>query len=921
MALGGRLRTAAAALRSRDGGRLRIGFVLYNADGMGGTARSAITQANALAALPAGHQVSLISVTRSGEHPHYRLHDDVGVEYLVDVRDPNAPRAVQPGVVTPEVAEELARRESVLVPRRWDASFSALTDAALRAHLPGLELDVVVTTTPELLAVVSQLAPADVALVHQEHRASSRRVNDLEALLSFAPRADVVASLTGSMNDWLAAELRGAAPEMVVMPNPLPTTTQPRSPLDAPVIVSAGRLVPEKQFEHVIDAFAQVSDQLPGWTLRIWGDGPRRAALQGLVRKRGLEGRVELPGATEEMAAEWARSSVVVLASRSEGFPLVVQEAMSAGVPVVSYDCPSGPREIITHDRDGLLVPPGSKAGLAAAMLRLASDAGLRARLGAAALESSTAYEAEALAARWVEIYHRAVARRRDPVAPRRVLHGRRPGPVGTPPEGAPAAGVVPAAARSAALRTAVDAARAAGDGWFVIPAHALDPGPVLVVPMARRTAFLEALAAEPGPDYLSLRDPAERGWPERRGTAPAMAEALLRTRGARIHLEPWPGRGGHHGLLAEGAGVTVEFWDAQPSGDLVAPDPTRYGDRLPAGAALTVAEVEGVEVATLPEMLLPTTDECRFDIDVVYTWVDGDDPDWNEQRIRRQEQVTGVAATREASGDARYRSRDELRYSMRSVHLFAPWVRRIHLVTAGQVPDWLDTSDPRISVVDHRDVFPTDALPTFSSHAIETRLHHVPGLAERFVYLNDDVFLGRPRRPEHFFSPAGAFAAFVAERPVGLPGSADRPYLAAAENNRAVLREAFGVYLTHTMVHSPHPQVRSVLSEIEQRFPAEVERTTRAPFRSATDISLLSSFAQHYGLLTGKAYPGQAHHAYVDLGHQQLEKQLTGLLRRDRDFFCVADHHDSALGEEQVQALLTGVLEQYFPVAAPWEK
>ena len=340
------------------------------------------------------------------------------------------------------------------------------------------------------------------------------------------------------------------------------------------MIVSAGRLVPEKQFEHVIDAFAQVCDELPGWTLRIWGDGPRRAALAGLVRKRGLEDRVELPGATEEMAAEWARSSVLVLASRSEGFPLVVQEAMSAGVPVISYDCPSGPREIISHDHDGLLVPPGSKTGLAAAMLRLASDAPLRARMGAAALESSTAYEAGALADRWVEIFHRAVARRRDPLAPRRVLHGRRPGPLGTPPENAPASGVEPATARTAALRTAVDAARAAGEGWFVIPAHALDAGPVLVVPMERRTAFLEALAAEPGPAYLSLRDPAERGWPERRGTAPAMAQALLGTRGARVHLEPWPGRGGHHGLLAEGAGVTVEFWQTGRSGDLAAPRP-----------------------------------------------------------------------------------------------------------------------------------------------------------------------------------------------------------------------------------------------------------------------------------------------------------------------------------------------------------
>ena len=919
---GRRLRDAAGGRHKDDAGQhgpLRIGFVLFNADGMGGTARSGITQANALAGLLEGHEVSIISVLRTGERPHYPVDPAVSVHYLVDARNPERPRSAQQAVAD-QVATQLAQRESVLVPRRWDATFNGLTDAALTAFLPGYAGDVLVTTTPELLAVVAQLADPEVALVHQEHRASSSRVNDLEALLSFAPRADIVVSLTNSMHDWLAGELRGAAPEMVVMPNPLPREPQPRADLGSKVLISAGRLVPEKQFEHLIDAFALVADDLPDWTLRIWGEGPRRAALEGLVRKRGLTGRVELPGATDRMTEEWAGSSICVLASRAEGFPLVVQEAMSAGLATISYDCPSGPREIITHDRDGLLVPPGSKTALAAAIARVAGDDELRRRLGAAALESSQSYQAPHLARRWVEVYRRAVSRRHDPLAPRRVLHGRRPGPIGELPEGDFAVGVRPDQARSAALSTAVDAARAAGEGWFVVPPHALDAGPVLVVPAEHRERFLTALSAQPGPTYLSLRDPAERGWPERRGTVPAMCAELARARSAIWHLEPWPGRGGHHGLLTEGAGVAVEIWERAPSGDLVAPRPGRYGDRLPAGTELVAAEVDGVSVRTAAPMLLPTVEDCRFEIDVVYTWVDGDDPAWQERRQERYQQVTGVAATRAASGDARFRSRDELRYSMRSVHLFAPWVRRIHLVTAGQRPPWLDVDDPRISLVDHRDIFPADALPTFSSHAIETRLHHVPDLAEHFVYLNDDVFLGRPRRPEHFFSPAGAFAAFVAERPVGLPGSADRPYLAAAENNRRVLAEEFGTYLTHTMVHSPHPQVRSVLDEIEARFSGPVGVTTAAPFRSDSDLSLLSSFAQHYGLLTGRAYAATAHHAYVDLGHQQLEKQLTGLLRRDRDFFCVADHHDSALPEREVQALLSGVLQRYYPIAAPWE-
>ena len=175
------------------------------------------------------------------------------------------------------------------MPRSWDALYNALTDATLREALGSIEADVLVTTTPELLAVVAQLAPADVALVHQEHRASSSRVNDLGALLQFAPRADVVVSLTESMSRWLAGRLGGAAPELQVIPNPLPSHPQPRSPLDQKTFVTAGRLAPEKQFEHVVDAFWRIHEQLPGWTLHDLGRRaprrqPRRAGAQARAR-------------------------------------------------------------------------------------------------------------------------------------------------------------------------------------------------------------------------------------------------------------------------------------------------------------------------------------------------------------------------------------------------------------------------------------------------------------------------------------------------------------------------------------------------------------------------------------------------------------------------------------------------------------
>ncbi|RYB92560.1 glycosyltransferase [Nocardioides glacieisoli] len=905
--------------RARRDGPLDIVFVLFNADGMGGTARSGIEQANALLALGEGHRVRILSVWRSGDATHYPLADGLEVTYLVDVRRERATAVA--GRHPDELARELAQRESVIVPRSWDALYNGLTDATMRDALGSIEADVLVTTTPELLAVVAQLAPADVALVHQEHRASSARVNDLGALLEFAPRADIVVSLTESMSRWLAGRLGGAAPELLVIPNPLPGTPQARSPLDQKTFVTAGRLAPEKQFEHLVDAFWRIHEEIPGWTLTIWGDGPRADNLAAQVRKLGLEDRVLLPGSTQDLAAEWAKASVAVLASRGEGYPLVLQEAMSAGVPPVSYDCPSGPREMITHDADGLLVPPASKAAMAAAMLRIATDDALRERLGAAALTRSERWGGQRLARQWVGTFRHAVERRADPLAPRRVLHGLRPGPLGDLPETSSAAGITPAEARTTTLRVLTSAAAATGkDGWFVMPARGLDPHPVVVVPSSHRGDFLAALAQASVPDWLSVRDPAERGWHERRGTVAVMTDELSRTRTASLFLEPWPMRGGHDGVLGEGVEVGVQFWEESPEGDLLAPGLNRFGDRVPTGTPRTTISIEGVDVPTIEVMALPTVDDVRFDVDVVYTWVDGDDEEWLAARDRRIVETGGTPDER-AGGAQRYTSRDELRYSMRSLHLFAPWVRRIHLVTAGQVPWWLDTSHDRIRVVDHRDILPASALPTFSSHAIETRLHAVPDLADHFVYVNDDVFLGRPRRPEHFFAPGGQYAAFVADhRAVGLPGTDDRPYLTAAQNNRRVLTDAFGVALTQTMMHSPHPQRRTTLEEIAARFPDEVHRTTEAPFRSDTDLSLLSSFAQNYGLITGQAFRAGAHHGYVDLGHQQLPAQLKQMLKRDRDFFCVADNMLSAFDDGRADALLHEFLEAYFPIAAPWE-
>ncbi len=120
--------------------------------------------------------------------------------------------------------------------------------------------------------------------------------------------------------------------------------------------MTAGRLVPEKQFPKLVQAFGQIADQVPDWRLRICGEGGQRNEIIRQIRQSDLWDRVELPGAVPDMMTEWPRASVVALTSNAEGYPLVLQEAMAAGVPAVSFDSPSGPREIIEHEVNGLLV-------------------------------------------------------------------------------------------------------------------------------------------------------------------------------------------------------------------------------------------------------------------------------------------------------------------------------------------------------------------------------------------------------------------------------------------------------------------------------------------------------------------------------------------------------------------------------------
>ena len=189
---------------------MKIGYLVFNLDGMGGTSRSAITQANALAG---DHRVTLLSVTRSGERPHYEIDDRIEVRYLVDVREGHDPSV--PGVELSPVAGPGPARARVAAGAR---ALGRPVHRALRRRpraraAAASKLDVLVTVTPGLLAAAIQLLPPEPVVVHQEHRSTSDRSSGLEPLLNFAPRADVVAVFTPAMADWVREQLGDSAPD------------------------------------------------------------------------------------------------------------------------------------------------------------------------------------------------------------------------------------------------------------------------------------------------------------------------------------------------------------------------------------------------------------------------------------------------------------------------------------------------------------------------------------------------------------------------------------------------------------------------------------------------------------------------------------------------------------------------------------
>src|SRR6266545_50958 len=228
------------------------------------------------------------------------------------------------------------------------------------------------------------------------------------------PRAEALVVQSKEARSFFSPAIQARAN---VIPNPVVPAGRIRREESAPsvsgrTVVSLGRLSKEKGFDLLIDGFARIASSRPEWSLEIWGEGPERPFLQKMVAERRLTERIQLPGETRSPQEALLRADLFVLSSRFEGFPNALCEAMACGLPVLAADCPSGPRQIVRSEVDGILIPPEDPAALAEGMRRLMEDAELRRRLARRAPEVVERFSLDRVLGLWDTTLEEAARRR-----------------------------------------------------------------------------------------------------------------------------------------------------------------------------------------------------------------------------------------------------------------------------------------------------------------------------------------------------------------------------------------------------------------------------------------------------------------------------------------------------------------------------
>jgi len=330
-------------------------------------------------------------------------------------------------------------------------------------------------------------------------------------------------------------------------------------------------------------------------------------------------------------------------------------------------------------------------------------------------------------------------------------------------------------------------------------------------------------------------------------------------------------------------------------------------------------------------------------EIDFVITWVDGSDKAWREEKAR-YDTTRGTDDNEE-----RYRDWELLKYWFRGVEKYAPWVRKIHFITWGHLPDWLNTEHEKLHVVRHEDYIPGKYLPVFNSNLIEIYMHKIEGLSEHFVYFNDDFLLIRDTKPEDFYKNGKPCDMLAFQPVVANPVNPVMSHLYLnnslvlckhfnkRENVKAhpgnyfkigypplyfcynMLELAFPLYTGFYTVHGPSPFCKTTFEEIWEKEREALEAMSVNRFRSNTDLT--PYLFREWQKLSNNFKPTNVlkDFAYFNIAKEN-QKLLNTIRKQKKKIICI---NDANIGSEfeRVKQELQETFMQILPEVSSFER
>ena len=330
-------------------------------------------------------------------------------------------------------------------------------------------------------------------------------------------------------------------------------------------------------------------------------------------------------------------------------------------------------------------------------------------------------------------------------------------------------------------------------------------------------------------------------------------------------------------------------------------------------------------------------------EIDFVILWVDGSDPKW----LKQKNEYSPIKA--DDDRPQRYRDLNFLQYWFRGVEAFAPWVRKIHFVTWGHLPDWLDTSHPKLNIVNHEDYLPADYRPVFNSNSLELNLFRIKGLSEHFVYFNDDMVLINHTKPEDFFIGGKPVDMLALQPVVANPGNHVMTHIFI--NNSLmlcrhfdkrtqmkrfkgkffnpkyplmyfgynILETIFPLYTGFYTVHGPSPILKSTCEKIWEKEEELLDQVSRNKFRSPNDVN--QYIFREWQKQIGEFVPANLHRKFCYLNvATELKKAENVIQKQKRKMICLNDA-DQDFDFDIVSKALCAALDSIMPNPSSFEK